>query len=762
MGHKIHLETWIKKITMRSQSIKGNWSYYAGITIDGLSLNKGCLNILLSNEITSFEQIVNLSESRLSEMFGQAPRQAKNLARRLGAIITKTIVDSVHISELLHELAKQSPAFLDQPVDVIGTTRLVNALKRANILTLDDLSKCTEYDVRKIPSLGTKSIAEMQGGLEAILPSMTADDTAIIEPSARAVGFFDEFPDEALDIPIALTSHTLRARFALKNYGVVTYRDLKRVGFEKIRAYPQVGSVTIRYLKKEAVLTLGSYQKVGVAETSYSRFVKIARQIFGSESATMDVSIQSGFELIKEKMVSTILEYVKRTKAERPYEIFYSRHGSSSPKTLEELGHVYGVTRERIRQIDEKVQRSVLHTFADYKNVDSSEPEVNSFYETVLFVGEDLLPSLMTYLVIYKSFEYEILAKTLKKNGISFQKRVAAYKRKTTIASKTTELPETWRRQLTRIRFYQSSDFVDSLRPINYKEYAKYVVKHQPSHRIEKITNPITARPSLNGHAFGRTEIDGVVFDGMLTILDKFAFMILFFDNLERMLSDTSRIQIEKATKVCQERGLALAVITQDSNEYYKRYSSKIASVTSKQERVFLETMKSVSKDSHGVYDVAKKMHTTGATVIAIGLKLNCSFRPDPLSVWQRNQNDKMVEESMLEAKAIKVAKATFTKVEKTVFLACHELSTRFLDNSSRLYFSTIRVFLTAYKKSFLYADCKDYVFFGSVPKIRNSELKEILNKFVKYGLFELGVTNTGKTYFIMNTLLVDRSGIVA
>ena len=58
-----------------------------------------------------------------------------------------------------------------------------------------------------------------------------------------------------------------------------------------------------------------------------------------------------------------LLEEALKTLNERERHIFVERRLSEEPKTLEELSKVYGVSRERIRQIEvrafEKVQKAV-------------------------------------------------------------------------------------------------------------------------------------------------------------------------------------------------------------------------------------------------------------------------------------------------------------------------------------------------------------------------------------------------------------------
>ncbi len=63
---------------------------------------------------------------------------------------------------------------------------------------------------------------------------------------------------------------------------------------------------------------------------------------------------------------NTLLTDALSVLSDREREIFVERRLSESPKTLEELGEVYGVSRERVRQLEarafEKVQKAVLES----------------------------------------------------------------------------------------------------------------------------------------------------------------------------------------------------------------------------------------------------------------------------------------------------------------------------------------------------------------------------------------------------------------
>ena len=65
-------------------------------------------------------------------------------------------------ADIFELLAAQSDKFLSSPIDVdLSDVRLVNCLKRANIVTYGDLLNVTEEDLYKIPNMGKKTIKKL-------------------------------------------------------------------------------------------------------------------------------------------------------------------------------------------------------------------------------------------------------------------------------------------------------------------------------------------------------------------------------------------------------------------------------------------------------------------------------------------------------------------------------------------------------------------------------------------------------------------------
>lgn len=63
---------------------------------------------------------------------------------------------------------------------------------------------------------------------------------------------------------------------------------------------------------------------------------------------------------------SRLTEFLKKASDKERY-IAYNRLMSDNPKTLEEIGEVFGITRERVRQIEERLKEKLRKEFADLR-----------------------------------------------------------------------------------------------------------------------------------------------------------------------------------------------------------------------------------------------------------------------------------------------------------------------------------------------------------------------------------------------------------
>lgn len=76
-----------------------------------------------------------------------------------------------------------------------------------------------------------------------------------------------------------------------------------------------------------------------------------------------DTNAVNPFDAVADTMLSQIIEELLGTLTEKEADIIRLRFGITynRPRTLEEVGEIYGVTRERIRQIESKALRKLRH-----------------------------------------------------------------------------------------------------------------------------------------------------------------------------------------------------------------------------------------------------------------------------------------------------------------------------------------------------------------------------------------------------------------
>ena len=355
-------------------------------------------------------------------------------------------------------------------------------------------------------------------------------------------------------------------------------------------------------------------------------------------------------------------------------------------------------------------------------------------------------------------FRSAIVSSVLRKNKIRIKEK------KTTSPSPNPTaggLPKSIASRLTYCRLYQASEFIDEMSPIeDIEEMKACVVKHVPGRHVERLARPVVSIPALEAVCYGRTDLDGARFDGMLILQNRFVFLVKYYEDVQRMVSGDELDQIKRCQEIARSRHAAFATVIKDGHIGIKRFIKKQESIRPTVERRFFNAINSPAESDHEVSIVAKRINAGADTVIALGLKHGCSFSKYPFSVWPASR-DRSSKESLQDSAAIAGLKEfSFTQKDALTLLSIKELVDKFMDNSSKLYFGTIRVFMTGFVGSFLYKDCKDYELFGCQPKLRLSDLKNTLDSFSSLGLLDVETTRNGKTFYIFNSSLYTNSGI--
>ena len=114
-----------------------------------------------------------------------------------------------------------------------------------------------------------------------------------------------------------------------------------------------------------------------------------------------------------------------------------------------------------------------------------------------------------------------------------------------------------------------------------------------------------------------------------------------------------------------------------------------------------------------------------------------------------------------IDKKLAKIKYRSFSQFEIVVLHALVVLTEHYASRRNKLWFSTIRVFLTGTNTSHLYQQCKSLPYFGHEPNVKYAELMSALNNFVDLELINEFKNSNSKAYYEINTELISKSHIL-
>ena len=323
----------------------------------------------------------------------------------------------------------ESEPFLQQPLDSLD---YVFSLILSH---WDRFQKCTLDDLFLNHTLKAKLVAE---GLDNFKTLVTTSSTALFNiyhldnQEARklkkcAVALFEremlppngmdvllkDFRDNdypELDQPIE-NDVTLRAAHALRRSGIITYRDLSHRTTKQLATIRNLGRKSLRSIETAVsefyVKNRGGRNNDSSAESNNYRkppFTKkdefIARLSEIPTSSAPDASGENEFEFMRAKAIEAILDCAKAVLSPRDYDIFIGRHFPLRGKALEELGRRWGITRERIRQLDNKAVKKIRNLIRNGSS--ANQQYCDRFFEALCAVD---LPQLAGFIRYIDSFE---------------------------------------------------------------------------------------------------------------------------------------------------------------------------------------------------------------------------------------------------------------------------------------------------------------------------------------------------------------------
>ena len=222
----------------------------------------------------------------------------------------------------------------------------VNSLKRANITTLAQLSDCSKTDLLSVRSIGIAKLDQIGKELNSFLIGLLPD----VERK-----------------PTIQVSHESNAKLPLVD------QDVSRQLCELARNLSDIfqGKVPIGFMRLIPRLWDDLVSALGKEPESFAELEQSAQKLKTDLGYGIDInnaerhlalkrSIQWLKRAIKYGCIDEEIDYVVNSLNERERLILVGRYKIDSPLTLEVIGKQLGITRERVRQIQVKVQRKLI------------------------------------------------------------------------------------------------------------------------------------------------------------------------------------------------------------------------------------------------------------------------------------------------------------------------------------------------------------------------------------------------------------------
>jgi len=223
---------------------------------------------------------------------------------------------------------------------------VMNSLKRANITTLAQLSDYSKTDLLSVRSIGITRLdqigKEMNSFLIGLLPDAERKPAIQISHESNA-----KLPPVDQDISQQLCELARNLRDIFQG----------KVSINFIRLIPRLWDDLVNALGKEPKSFAELEQSAKKLETDFGYSIDSNNT---ERHLALKRTIQWLKRAIKYGCIDEEIDYVVSSLNEREQMILAGRYKIDSPLTLEAIGQQLGITRERVRQIQVKVQRKLI------------------------------------------------------------------------------------------------------------------------------------------------------------------------------------------------------------------------------------------------------------------------------------------------------------------------------------------------------------------------------------------------------------------
>jgi len=222
----------------------------------------------------------------------------------------------------------------------------LNSLKRANITTLAQLSDCSKMDLLSVRSIGITRLDQINKALNSFLIGLLPD--AERKP---AIQVSHESNEKLLLVDQDISQQLCELA---KNLSGI-FQGKVPIGF--IRLMPRLWDDLVSALGKEPKSFAELEQSAPELKTNFGYGLDRNNM---ERNLALKRTIQWLKRAIKYGCIDEEIDYVVSSLNERERMILAGRYKIDSPLTLEAIGQQLGITRERVRQIQVKVQRKLI------------------------------------------------------------------------------------------------------------------------------------------------------------------------------------------------------------------------------------------------------------------------------------------------------------------------------------------------------------------------------------------------------------------
>lgn len=236
---------------------------------------------------------------------------------------------------------KQIKVLAKSVQELFLSARASNCLRKANIKTIGELAYRTEEELLQVKNFTKKSLAEVKAILykRDLTLNLKIDYPKLV--SNKTLFKTEDFLKQSIDV----LDLSYRAQHWLKKNRIET------IG--KLRNKSETQLLNIRNLGKKSVREI-QYKLAECLDSMNNKFKKEPK----FEEKTESLIINNIFDALRE-----ITEKVFSPLDDRTKEIIKLRYGLEDGHfhTLESIGNRYNITRERVRQIEQKTMRKLRH-----------------------------------------------------------------------------------------------------------------------------------------------------------------------------------------------------------------------------------------------------------------------------------------------------------------------------------------------------------------------------------------------------------------